>query len=227
MRTLGLIPLLTLAACKPPPTDADMDRDMPVEELEFASKPLASPDIEGAIWAGSATPGRIVYGVPGSPALMAMQCIEDSDDPDASSVIMSRISPADEGAGALMALIGNGDIGRVEMNAVETEQGIIWQGEFLAKDTRLNALSGPREVTATLPGAGMVTLNPSQAPMRLLAECRGEFVPPPGLEAGANDAEKADELDKTLDALSEETFADELDSQQPELNSTEPPQPVR
>ena len=197
---------------------------MPEAELEFASEPLPSPDVEGAIWAGSATPGRVVYGVPGSPALMAMQCIEDSDDPDASSVVIARISPADEGAGALMALIGNGDIGRVEMDATETEQGIIWQGEFLASDTRLNALSGPREVTATLPGAGMVTLNPSQVPMRLLAECRGEFVPPPEVVARVEDASNPE---KSPDPLSEETLADELDSQQPELNPTGPPQPVR
>lgn len=213
MRTSALLSFLALAACKPPPTDADMDREMPEAELEFASEPLASPDVEGAIWAGSVTPGRVVYGVPGNPALMSMQCIEDSDDPDKSTVLITRISPADEGAGALMALIGNGDIGRVEMDATETEQGIIWQGEFAAKDTRLNALSGPREVTATLPGAGMVTLNPSQVPMRLLAECRGEYVPELAIDPDVEDSELPD--------------GDAQEVDEPKTELTEPPQPAR
>ena len=159
---------LLIAACKPPPTDADMGREMAADEPSFASEPLPSPDTEGAVWAESAEPDRLVYGIPGSPVLMALACVRGD------TIRISRISPADEGAGALMALIGNGHVGRFEVDATEVGGKLIWQGEVAAADSRWDALSGPREVTATVPGAGMVTLNPSPLPMQLLAKCRGE-----------------------------------------------------
>ncbi|MFL0356016.1 hypothetical protein ACI5KX_06005 [Erythrobacter sp. GH1-10] len=158
------------AGCKPPPTDADLDREMPQDEPTFASEPLPSPDTEGAIWAPSAEENRIIYGVPGQPPLLALACIEREGRSEALRI--TRLAPADEGASALLALIGNGAIGRIEVEATEIGSRTVWQGEIDAADTRWEPLNGPRQVTATVPGAGMVTINPSRLPEELLSECR-------------------------------------------------------
>ncbi|MEE4288641.1 MAG: hypothetical protein V2J14_04665 [Erythrobacter sp.] len=170
MRRIALVGIVLLAACKPPPTDAGLDRELPEPEPSFASEPLPSPDTEGALWAPSPRdPDRIIYGIPGSPALLSLTCLAGDGLP---RLRITRMSPADEGAGALLALVGNGHIGRIEVDAVEVSGTLIWRGEVIAADTALDPLTGPREVTATVPGAGLVTLNPSPLPMQLLESCR-------------------------------------------------------
>lgn len=163
-----------VSACKPPPTDADLERDLPQAAPTYASDPLPSPDTQGAVWALSAKQSdTIIYGIPGSPAIMALACLDGgSDTGDLPRFRITRMSPADEGAGALLALVGNGHIGRVPVDAVEVAGATIWQGDVLAADNALEPLAGPRQLTATIPGAGMVTLNPSALPMKLLDDCR-------------------------------------------------------
>ena len=164
------IGLGAVAGCKPPPTDADRARALPEAEPSYASAPLPSPETEGAVWTVSAkNEGQIIYGVPGSPALMALTCRKDAGLP---RVEITRMSPADEGAGALLALVGNGHMGRIILEATQVEGQTIWQGEALAADTRLEPLAGPRQFTATMPGAGRVTFNPSAVPMQFLETCR-------------------------------------------------------
>ena len=162
---------IPLAACKPPPTDAGMDRDLPVTAPTFASDPLPSPETENARWV-RANDHRIVYGIPGTPALMALECIEKDEVAD-NRVSISRLSPADEGAGALMALIGNRAIGRIEVDATLIGGRFLWLGEVAADDPALEPLIGEEPLTATVPGAGLVDLNPSALPTELLALCRG------------------------------------------------------
>ena len=38
----------------------------------------------------------------------------------------------------------------------------------------MGAAGRPAQLTATIPGAGMVEINPSQLPMRLIESCRAE-----------------------------------------------------
>lgn len=189
--------LAGITACKPPPTDAGLDRDMPASEPTFASEPLPSPETEGAVWASSSEDNRIIYGIPGKPALLALACIERDGAPD--SLRITRIAPADENAEALMAIIGNGSIGRIEVDATKQGKGFVWQGELPAIDTRWEPLAGPRQVTATVPGGGMVTLNPSRLPLQLVDRCRGikPAEPPENIEeteaeAALPDAELAE-----------------------------------
>jgi hypothetical protein len=167
---IGLCAAIPLAACNPPPTDADMGRDMPEVAPTFASDPLPSPETEGARWVATSEM-RIVYGIPGEPALMALECIDPGK--DAAKMRITRISPADEGAGALMALIGNEAIGRIEVDATEIGGRFLWQGDVGARDERLDPFIGEEELTATVPGGGMVTINPDPRPTELLAVCRG------------------------------------------------------
>ena len=136
----------------------------------YASDPLPSPDTQGAVWAVSPQDkDRLIYGVPGAPALVALTCLGDSVAP---RLRIARLSPADEGAGALMALVGNGHIGRIAVDALEVNGRRVWQGEALAIDTAFEPLAGPRSLTVTVPGAGMVTVNESEAAMQFLENCR-------------------------------------------------------
>nr|WP_298929355.1 hypothetical protein [uncultured Erythrobacter sp.] len=159
-----------------------------MSEPTFASDPLPSPDTEGAVWAPSTEANRIIYGIPGEPALMALACIER--DGQSEILRITRISPADEGAGALLALIGNGAIGRIEVDATKQGRGFVWQGELPAADAKWEPLNGPRQATVTVPGAGMVTLNASRLPEELLNTCRG--IPPVVEEAEAEERDAAE-----------------------------------
>lgn len=166
-----LLLLIPLAACKPPPTDADLSRAMPEAEQTFASDPLPSPETEGAGWARSPqNDQRIIYGIPGEPALLALECV--AVDGTLPNLRITRLSPADEGAGAMLAMVGNGHIGRLPVDATEIGSRIYWQGEANATDILWEPLAGPRHLIATVPGAGMVDLNPSPLPGEFIEECR-------------------------------------------------------
>ncbi|WP_296719784.1 hypothetical protein [Erythrobacter sp.] len=175
-----LIAALALPACKPPPTDAAVARADGMPLPAGPSVPLPSPDTTGAVWAASGgpvsdAPMRLVYGIPGEPVLLALECLEPGT-PDA-RLRISRQSPADKGAGALLALIGNGYIGRFPVDSTELGGRLMWQGEVPADAQGWNALIGQREATATVPGAGLVRLNPSPLPMQLVEACRGNGSP--------------------------------------------------
>lgn len=176
LAAMAVAAALGLPACKPPPTDAAEARANDLPLPAGPSAPIASPDTGGAVWAASSTPDsgaplRLVYGIPGEPVLLALECLEPGT-PDA-RLRISRQSPADEGAGALLALIGNGYIGRFPVDATEQDGRLMWQGEVPADAQAWKALTGQREATATVPGAGLVRLNPSPLPMQLVEACRG------------------------------------------------------
>ena len=161
-----------LAGCRPPPTDSDTARAATIVNLNAPSAPQPSPDTTGALWSLSTQQeGRIIYGIPGKPALLALECLSAGEGAPA-RLRIARYAPADKGAGALLALIGNGAIGRLEVDAVKQGARQIWQGEAPADHPGWEPLGGPREITATVPGAGLVRLNPSPLPMALLEACR-------------------------------------------------------
>jgi len=165
-----------LAGCKPPPTDAAMARVSLLAPAGGASAPLPSPDTRGAVWAATDNPQRLVYGVPGQPVMVSIECQRPAA-PDA-SLRITRHAPADSGAAALLALIGNGYIGRFPVDAREVGGRVLWQGEAPALRPEWDAMKPEREATVTVPGAGLVRLNPSPLPMELVAACRGKIEPP-------------------------------------------------
>lgn len=161
--------LLSLAACKPPATDGLAERQERSPSPSAPSEPLESPDTQGAIWSQSATPGRLIYGKPNEPPLFALAC-DYSSDPQ--QIILTRFAPADDGAQAFLAVIGNGHVARIPVDATESDTGMRWEGFADPQDERMEAFSGARTVTATIPGAGMVRLNPSPLPGALIEQCR-------------------------------------------------------
>ena len=163
------VPLLALAGCKPPPTDEATARSALVEDRGAPSLPIESPDAINAIWAESREPGRILYGNPGETPMIALTCIEDEQEP---RIRFTRYALADEGASALLALIGNGHIARLPVEATDRGGYFLWQGEFPATSPDLEVLTGTRDFTATIPGAGLVEVHASERPAELVEACR-------------------------------------------------------
>jgi hypothetical protein len=173
MRALALVGLTALAACKPPPTDAAMARAANLPAPEGPSAPLDSPETEGAGWVRS-PPGsdRLIYGIPGEVALVALECLKEGGSLPALQV--TRMASADEDASALLALVGNGHIGRLPVEAREVNGRRVWQGEALATDVLWEPLVGPRALGLTVPGAGRVEINAGNLPRELIEQCRTE-----------------------------------------------------
>ena len=175
LRIASCLALAMLAACKPPASDEAFARTMVTRAINGPSQPLASPDSKAAIWSAGSTPGRILYGQPGAAPWLALACETVGKE---AMIRISRLAPADEGAGAMLALIGNGHRARLAVDAVWDGQQRIWEGRIAALDPALDVLTGRREVTATVPGAGEVRINPGSAPGELIRQCRDSSVLP-------------------------------------------------
>lgn len=167
-----LLGVAMLAACKPPPTDADIAAREAVT-TQGPSEPIDSPDTEGAIWADSSIEGRILYGIPGEPPLLALACTQVLGQP---RIRIARYAPADDGAAAFAAFIGNGHIARIPIDATEIDGASIWLAEVPAIAPELEVLTGTREVSVTIPGAGRLVLNRSMRPGELIETCRAAAV---------------------------------------------------
>ncbi|RXZ65613.1 hypothetical protein [Pelagerythrobacter rhizovicinus] len=165
------VALVALAGCKPPASDDYVARVALDEARTYASEPLPSPDTGGALWAESDRPGRILYGKPGEAPLMSLAC-EDAD--NGKRIHITRFAAADPKAKAVLALIGNGHVARLYVDATWNGRAWLWEGYAAADDPNLEVLTGPRRIEATVPGAGSVELNPSERPRHLIEMCRGE-----------------------------------------------------
>lgn len=177
-RASAIASIIALAGCQPPAADNYVERGddagprsttpLPVFD------PMDDPDVEGALWA--AVPGgkRLVYGKPGETPLFAIACLMDSPEP---RLQLTRYAPADEGAKAFMALVGNSHVARLKVDATPAGNGFLWQGETPLSNERLEALTGARALEATVPGAGTLKLNASTLPGQLIEACRDEAEP--------------------------------------------------
>ena len=158
-----------LCACQPPAADRYDARAEVPDTARFASEPIASPDAEGAVWAPSKTPLRLIYGQPGQHPLAAIACEMDGKAP---RLRITRFARADEGAQALMAIIGNGHRERFPVEATNNGRAFLWEGTAPLSSEKLDVLTGQRGVELTIPGAGTLALNASERPRDLIETCR-------------------------------------------------------
>lgn len=171
---LALLSYLGLLACNPPAADRYVAR-VGMGERDAPSAPIESPDTEGAVWVPSAQgTDRLIYGIPGSPALFALECTRKKG---AATIVYTRFAEADPRAKAILALIGNGYVTRLKIDATREDGDWLWRGSEPALSRNFEGLTGSRQVEATVPGAGSVILNASPLPGELIDRCRAQ-VPP-------------------------------------------------
>ena len=163
--------LAMLAACRPSATDEYVERVDLGPAQGGASYGIDPPDTEGAIWADSTQAGRIIYGVPGQMPLLALACV-DGDDAGTGSILLTRYAAADPQAQALVALIGNGHMARLPIDAAYKGDVWLWEASIPLDSPDLEALTGLRGLYVTIPGAGRVDVHPGPAPRDLIEGCR-------------------------------------------------------
>lgn len=164
--------LLLLSACQPPAADAYLQRDPAVDRLPQASAPIDSPDTSEAIWAPAQRSERILFGVPGQVPLLAMECVETGK---TAKIAFTRFVQADRNAQAMMALVGNSHALRLEVDSVRSGRAWLWQGAVGADNPDLDALTGTRDVEATVPGAGTLVMRADPLTRELIDACRNKL----------------------------------------------------
>lgn len=169
-RALPFLMIALLAGCKPPASDDYVARTQIADQPDQPSTPIVAPDTVGAIWAPGREGDRLIFGLPGQRPLMALECRTVGD---RSEVTYIRYALADPHAQAMLALVGNGHVSRLKIDAQRVKSAWLWQGAVDAHAPELDVFTGPREVEATVPGAGSLKLNPSDLPGALIDRCRG------------------------------------------------------
>lgn len=157
---------------------------------------MQSPVTTNASWAVDQTGQAINFGVSQDPPLMTLAC-RLQDAPPQMAVI--RHAPARPGLSALLPVIGNGMRSRFMVDAKLSDGEWLWEATLPADDPQLDVFTGTREVTATLPGGGMLLIEGSRIPGEFVTWCRaggqvmaaeaqeayGEDDPAAGGEAGS------------------------------------------
>ena len=161
--------LLALGACRPPASDGYVQRIDLAASDQGPRVEATSPDVNGAIWASSGGPERMVFGKPGQPPYLSLACIGVGG---RRLLEVTRFAETDPKAKGMMALVGNGHVERLKIDAEYNGRGWLWRGRYLPADTRLEAFTGTRKLELTIPGAGTLVLEGSNAPAQVIELCR-------------------------------------------------------
>lgn len=169
MKRIAPLMLVALAACRPPASDGYVQRiDLAADNDRPHVEPT-SPQVDGAIWASGGGPERIVFGKPGAPPFLALAC---SGTGGKRLLEVTRFARTDPKAKGMMALVGNGHVERLKIDAEWNGRGWLWRGRYEPHDPRLDALTGTRKLELTIPGAGTLVLEGSNEPGQLIELCR-------------------------------------------------------
>lgn len=97
---------------------------------------------------------------------------------------VTRFAQTDPGAKGMMALVGNGHVERLKVDALSLggQRAWLWQGRFDPADPRLDAFTGGRQLELTIPGAGTLKLPASPRPREVIETCRRLVGPAIGVQ---------------------------------------------
>ena len=169
---------LALAACQPAEPDAAAVERIDLDARQERAAPARAglPDAVGAGWELAADGKSLRFANPAGEPLLSLACIRPPDQP--ARIRLVQYASAPPGAEALFALVGNGMVARVPMDARLEDDRWLWEGSVPADAFKLDVLTGDREVIATMPGGGEIELTPSPLPQRLVTWCRQQGLPP-------------------------------------------------
>ncbi len=186
----------TLSACQDQPSDSAQRIDLVEARRPPVAPPLESPDTENATWTVDESGQEIHFGNVGEPALMSLACRLGEDPPQLAII---RHAPARPGLKALYPVQGNGMRSRFLVDAMLSENEWRWEGALPADDPQLDVFTGPRDLTATLPGAGMLEISGSRIPGQFVTWCRagGQVMEAEAAEVEEAEAAEAEEAEVT------------------------------
>jgi hypothetical protein len=168
--------LLTLAACQPAAPDPNaverIDLDAQVEQAPLTG---GLPSAANAGWELAPDNKSLRFANPAGEPLLSLACELPSG--EAPRMRFVQFAAAPPGAKALFALVGNGMVARIDMDARRDGDRWLWRGAMPADSFRLDVLTGDREVIATMPGGGEITLPASPLPRQLVEWCRQQAKP--------------------------------------------------
>lgn len=126
----------------------------------------------------------LAWGPPGGAPQLTLECmLSDEADPQMSII---RHVAAPPGARAFFAVLGNGMAARMKVDATLSDSEWRWEGSYPAAAAELDVFTGPRDITATLPGGGMLEIAGSDLPRQFVQWCRNGGVDEPAEEDGAD-----------------------------------------
>jgi hypothetical protein len=170
--------LLTLAACQaadPDPNAVErIDLDARVEQAPLTG---GLPSAADAGWKLAPDNKSLRFANPAGEPLLSLACELPRAEP--TRIRFVQFADAPPGAKALFALVGNGMVARIDMDARVEGDRWLWRGSLPADTFKLDVLTGDREVIATMPGGGEITLPASPLPRQLVAWCRQQGQAPP------------------------------------------------
>ncbi|WP_068077215.1 hypothetical protein [Novosphingobium lentum] len=167
-----LVGLLALGGCH---DSAAAPERIDTTSTAAPSSPLETPTAHApgatAAWTAGADGRSADFGYGGEAPLLSLACANGA-------VVVTRHAPADAGAQALFALVGNGRIVRLPVDAVAVPggKGSDWQGVLPGGDAPTAIFSGG-SIDATLPGGGKITFPGGAILQSVIAACRGPAGP--------------------------------------------------
>ena len=170
-------PPLALAACsrEEPPSPVQAERMALSDAGNGApsSTPEVLPDLTDAKWSVDENGQAIHFGLAGEKPLLSLDCRLDTDPPEMHIIRHAKTRP---GMKALFPVQGNGLRSRFLADAAlgPGRNGGEWRWEAVvpADDPTLEVFTGPRELKATMPGAGMLEIRGSRIPGEFVTWCR-------------------------------------------------------
>ena len=170
VKAAPFILLLFLSACdRQQPAPVQPQRIALDEVRTQAQEPLPSPDTDDAGWHVTPDGQAIGFGNEGAAPFLTLAC-RITDNPPQLSIV--RHAPARPGQKALFPVLGNGTIARFKVDAVLADNEWRWEGAVPADDPLLEVFTGPRDIEATLPGAGTLLIEGSRIPGEFINWCR-------------------------------------------------------
>jgi hypothetical protein len=160
---------LLLSACEQEADEPQAQRVAFGDASRALLTPLNSPDTSEARWLVDEGGQAISFGNEGERAMLTLDC-RLSEDPAQMRIV--RHVRARPGQGALLPVIGNGMISRFLVDAKLEGGEWRWEGTVRAADPMLDVFTGPRPLTATLPGGGLLEIGGSRVPGEFVTWCR-------------------------------------------------------
>lgn len=171
IRPLVLLGLgLTLAACGQNGEPAPETQSISLEATgprEAHANP--SPDTTGALWTVADSGQAIRFGNPDEEPWLSLLC--DLEQTPIQFVVI-RHAEAFPGQSALFPFVGNGMRSRFLADTNLSDGEWRWEASLPVNNPQLDVFSGTRDLTATLPGRGMLEIRGSRIPGEFLDWCR-------------------------------------------------------